>query len=406
MNKLIKKLPIPESFPNKEETLTLKLILCKDEEFLTMWEIWKSSVVFDDIDFATLRILPMVYTRLINLGISDELAGKIKGAYRMAWAKNQKTLHSAADAIKLLMDAGIPVMVLKGIPLLVNYYKDTGARFMGDADILVKPGDVKKSIELLRKNNWHYVDKAFESAHNSNTAGIMNVTKETNFQDSNGNEIDVHWGLFHSTNRLGLLDQLFGNNHDHILAFEDLEPRSLPISFAGTSCMMPSHEDSLIHVIAHGSVRNDHRAIRWVTDATAIIRNSSLDWDYLLQQTQKFSFVIEMQVALRYLKETYSVEIPDDFLRTLATIPVKKSNIKRYYKNANGTPYTLLGAFPLLWRTYWSSHKHGSFLKRTVGFLDYSAKSFGLPNKRSLVSFAVKKYIERLTYYLKKIFQK
>ena len=394
-------LPIPDSFPNASETLFLKLLLCKDVDFPVLWQEWKSSAVFEDIDFATLRIVPALYLRIKDLGFEDELVGKIKGAYRMAWVKNQRTIHAAANAIRILTDESIPVMILKGLPLLIDSYGDTGARFTGDADLLVRPADVKRSIELLLKNGWSYVDAAFARSHESGTDGIMSVTKETNFQDTLKNEIDLHWGLFHSTNRKGFFDLMFGAS-DHVISFDDLEPASLPVSFIGVSCLMPSHEDTLIHVVAHGSARNDHRAIRWIADAAAIIRNSGVDWDTVLTRTVALGFTVEMQVALPYIKETYGIEIPDDFLRELSALPASQSDIKRYYKNANGIPYTWLGAFPLLWRSYWHPNPVGSFAKRWLGFGDYLAASFGLSRKRELVSFVLGKYKERVKYFLKK----
>ena len=233
----------------------------------------------------------------------------------------------------------------------------------------------------------------------------MRVTKETNFRDAQGNEIDLHWGLFHGTNRLGIFEQLFGTA-EHPMSFEDLHENALPISCAGAACLMPSHEDSLIHVIAHGSLRNDHRASRWVTDAAAIIRTSAVNWERLLARAQKFGFVVEMQIALPYLHETYGIKIPSEFLEKLKNIPAKKSDVKRYYKNANGVPYTALGAFPLLWRNYWSTHTREPLSKRMSGFVDYVANAFGLASKRELPKFVFGKYKERVIYFSKRFSKK
>lgn len=402
MTNYSEQLVIPESFPNDQEELTLKLILSTDEDFLDLWESWKSSVVFEDLDFATLRILPLLYLRLKSFPCEDSLVGKIKGAYKMAWVSNQRTLYATANVLRIFEQNNIPAIILKGLPLLISYYKDIGARLMGDADILVKASDVKTAVEILRHHGWQYADRAFSIAHESGTDGIMSVTKETNFRDAQGNEIDLHWGLFHSANRSGIIEQFFGTAQ-HPLSFEDLQHGSISVSVLGASCAMPSNEDSLLHIVAHGSLRNDHRAIRWIADAAAIIRNSDIDWDRLLGRAERFGLVVEMKIALPYLRKTFGIEIDEAFLDTLAKTPVSKSEIRGYYRNANGIPYTALGAFPLLWRNYWIAHATGPIVKRISGFIDYLANAFGLANRRDLPKFVFDKYKERVGYFAKRL---
>ncbi|MBY0376735.1 nucleotidyltransferase family protein, partial [Patescibacteria group bacterium] len=127
-NNILSNLKFPKSFPNQKEEEFLRLILSTDEDFPKLWNEWKASIPFEDIDPATTGLLPLVYLRLQKLQIKDELTGKISGIYKLAWVKNQRLLSVVKEVADICHEENIPILTLKGIPLLLEVYKNMGAR--------------------------------------------------------------------------------------------------------------------------------------------------------------------------------------------------------------------------------------------------------------------------------------
>src|SRR5580700_3596431 len=148
-------LPYPSSFPDEAEERLIKLVLCSNAEFRGQWDVWKQNTVFDDIDFATLRLLPLLYLRLSSLGIEDdEITGRIRGTYKLAWFRNQQLLAEVRKFVELCQEQRVPVILLKGLALLIDVYGDIGARFVADGDLLIDPKDFPKVFSHLERNGW------------------------------------------------------------------------------------------------------------------------------------------------------------------------------------------------------------------------------------------------------------
>lgn len=104
------------------------------------------------------QVLPLVYPLLSGM---DKSMGIPKGLLE-CWRTD--TLHACmaqehnyfliGNILKSFSNAGIPVIVLKGL-VLRDLYPDPGLRSMGDADLLIMPGDMERAGGILR--NFQYV---------------------------------------------------------------------------------------------------------------------------------------------------------------------------------------------------------------------------------------------------------
>ncbi len=379
-------LPFPKSFPNKDELLFLNLLLCKDEAFRPLFEQWKKNIVLDDIDYATLRLLPLLYIRLKKGDNSDPVIAKVGGVYKLAWVKNQRILDRLGKVSELLRAHEIRMIVLKGIPLLIDVYKDVGARFLGDADILIHPLDAKKAIGLLIQSGFQLKTPHFPSLEKFSVESLPRVVKEAPCIDTNGVEIDLHWRLFESTGK-----------EKEILSFDVLWDNSVPIQFKGIEYKSASPEDMLMHVIVHGAEANVHRTLRWVVDAVAIIKAYDIDWEKFCKNVKKYNWNTEMYFAFSFLVEYQFVAVPELSVQSLFST-LSQKDIKRYYKKAN-VPYSVWGGVPRLWRTYWRYESKGSFPVNLYNFFNYLSLAWGFSKKRELMPFIFDKCMGRMVYY-------
>jgi hypothetical protein len=296
----------PYSFPNQEESLFLKLILSSDTDFPLLFSQWEQHIIFDDINYATLRLLPLLYLRMQSLKISSQLFGKIQGVYKLIWFKNQQLLHQVRAIDELFNKHGIDVILLKGIPLILETYHDIGARFLGDADILIDPAKTEKAISLLMANGWKLVNPKLPNFSQFSYVSLQRLIREFHFVNKQNIDIEIHWRIFPFSKR----DEIYKP-----VLFEDIFNRSRLINYRGKTYRSMSPEDILLHVIVHGSVSNSHRTLRWVADAVTIIRTHSIHWQQFWGRVEQYGFSVEIFFAFSYLLEHNFISLDEKIFK-------------------------------------------------------------------------------------------
>ncbi len=278
--------------------------------------------------------------------------------------------------------------MLKGIPLLLEVYKDTGARFLGDADILIPEHAAKKAVRLMQMSGWRSQSQYVPQLDFFADESLVRMSKEATFANDMQIEIDIHWRLFDTT-----------QNGKTIMPFEELSTRSIPIMFKEKTYRSLSREDMLLHVIVHGAEGNVHRTLRWIPDACAIIRDCTLDWEYFFTQTNTSGWNAEVYYALSYLTEHNFISVPKTCIASIEALKPDEESLKRYYKKAN-PPFSLLGNFPKLWRTYWQYESRGTFPMSFFRCIDYITHAWGFSQVWSLPGFIFNKYKKRALFSL------
>lgn len=388
----------PLSFPNTEEESFLRLLLTDREHFRELWEAWKTTIVFDEIDFATLRLLPLLYMRLREAGITnDKYVGKIRGVYRMVWARNQRLINEVAAVADTCRERGIDVLLLKGLALLIDMYRDPAARFLGDGDILIKKEDVPRVFEILEELGWTCVDPSVSLKHNARYEGLFEVTHAVAFRNKTGVEIEVHWHVFHVELERDLLRLLLllspHNRANTTLSWQ----RARAIKLKEVPVKMLSYEDMLVHVIVHGAEGNDnHRTLRWVVDAAYVINTTSLDWDRVLEITRDGAHIVAMRYGITYLKDKMHTDIPSAFVSKLMQLTYSSREHRNYLRRTR-VWFPPLGNFPSLWYRYWKYESRGSYLERVRHFSPYLKQAWSVSPTESLLTFIYRKYCERMT---------
>jgi hypothetical protein len=377
----------PKSFPNKEEQKFLTLIFSNENDFIDLWEKWKKDINFNNINYSVLRLMPLLYLRLKKFNVVDGPIGRIKGMYKMAWYKNQMILDSVRKVILLFNEANIPVVLLKGVPLIENVYKDKGARCLGDADILISPKYLEKAMEIMVHNGWDYFNKSPFYINRFKAPLENKILKEVTFSNNQNTEIDIHWSLFMF---------LFKENKSHLMSYDEIFKYTSDFDLKGAKYKMPCIEDMIIHIVVHGAEGNNHRTLRWVADVVTIIKTMPVDWIFLLERTKKFEVVMEINVAFSYLYKNYSFLIPESFIEQLKEIPIEKDKVKEYYITTNTINKSLFGTLLYLWRGYWLHERKGKFPVSLYYFIDYICKSWGINKKRQIPAFIFEKYKIRI----------
>ncbi len=386
-------LPYPRSFPTPEEEAFLELVLCRDSEFPDLWRTWITQNTFESIDSATLRLVPLIYVRMQRMDIKDEYYNRIKGVYRSAWVRNQRILALTTRIATLCAEQHIPVLLLKGTPLLLEVYRDRGSRFLGDADILIPPKYGPQIATLMHQHGFRYGIPYAPDAHNP-TSSIYYAVKETLFIGPGNLEADIHWNIFSLSHHARTIDLFALRTPSSEALRTALWQSAVPMNIDGIPCFRLSNEHFLIHLMIHGTEGNSQRTLRWVVDALRAMEAFPVDWNVVAKSAQQFGFGLEIFLAARYLKERWRAPIPSWFLEQLTATPFSRHERRTYERFANITHeerYSLIGNVPMLWYAYWKYETN----RTPFRFLAYLMRSYGASNVWQFMTFIARKYTLR-----------
>jgi hypothetical protein len=292
-------------WPNERQALVLRAAVGEAEDAQAAFAALIDSVDLerhDVFDYATFRLLPLLYDSMHQLGVRHPVMARLKGIYRRAWYENHRLFHATGPIIAAIEAAGIDTMLLKGAPLVVDYYRNHALRPMSDIDVVVRPERVGDTIAVLRRLGLTRIDTAHDDDLKYRHAML--------FRDAAGTEIDLHWHfMFEACNDAA--DAAFWAG-------------ARPLDFAGVATRQPDPALALVLIVIHGMRFNPMPPVRWIPDALAVIRGAgaALDWQRLTDFAEAQKITYRLGLGLRYLATEWRAPVPDHVFRALNTASV------------------------------------------------------------------------------------
>jgi hypothetical protein len=319
--------------PSSEQRLLVTIILGDQDEAVWAWDAWKAATDFNSIDPGSLRLMPMVYTRLRKCGLDDELLGKCRGIYRAYWYKDNLLIHRAVEIIQKLSDADIPVILHKGIALCVSYYKEIGLRPVNDVDLLLKAGDVLRAARILTDLGYQPIPPRFKEIHE----GLLYIRHSRNFVNRDGMDIDLNWHA---------LKECCGPHDD-----DDFWRDSVSAELDGLQLRVLHPADLFLTIVIHGLKWDTVPPFRWIIDAHTILQHhkNNFDWNRVLMQAEKLQLCLRLKHAVGVLRDIARVEIPDDVARRIDRLPVARFECTEYNYMSEPQNFKLLPYTAPLW---------------------------------------------------------
>jgi len=288
--------------PTALQELALQAALLEGSAARDAWAEWKSTADLDSLDFGTHRLLPLIYRNLRTQGLSDPVLQKFKSVYRYYLYNNEVILHRSAAVLKVLREAGIQTMVLKGAALVSLYYPQRGLRPMQDCDIAVPRSQALAAMATLRRLGW---TSLWELAPEE----FVSVRHSAPFANADGHMLDLHWGILY---------ECWNRNQD--AAFWR---RSIPVTICDQPTCTLEPTDQLLHIIWHGARWNGVPPIRWIPDAMMVLRGSAdIDWQRFLRLTEFHHLELFVHRSLEWLRTRLGAPVPQFVLDKLQSLPV------------------------------------------------------------------------------------
>lgn len=130
-------------------TTLLRGILLPDEMARSHLDAWCRHADLDAVDPATHRLLPLLYSRLADLGMAPPELERLRGVYRKTWYRNQRHLEAVKRAAEVLTEANIELTLFRGLALALGAYAEVGLRTVDAAQAVVTPETTASSIDKL-----------------------------------------------------------------------------------------------------------------------------------------------------------------------------------------------------------------------------------------------------------------
>jgi hypothetical protein len=291
------------TWPDPRTELLLQAALWPKDRAVVAWRRWRDSAAPHPPAGATgaeRRLFPLVWQ---NLGAACSDVAVLRADYLEAWAQNQRILARASETVSRLGDAGIPTMLLKGAALLSTCYQAcSGARAVGDVDLLVPPARAADARRVLAEAGWRPTFPTPESR--------LPLLHGLNYEAEESFSLDLHW---HS------LMETCGPEDDRAL-WADARPVVLT---GGARSSVPSPADHLIIICAHGVRWSASPSVHWMADATRLATGTAgaIDWQRLLARVRELRLACPVSTALDYLASRLEAPVPRFVLAGLAAIP-------------------------------------------------------------------------------------
>ncbi len=367
-------------WPTAEQRLLLRAALLEGPPGVAAWREWRPRVDLDALDEGSGRLLPLVARNLSVLGVEDPILPRLRGVRRRVWTRNTERLIETATLLRMLEEAGVPTLVLKGAALATLYYPDRGLRPMMDTDVLVPTDRARSVMALLAGKGWTPEGWIPEARRPELTIGVHHAHE---FRHPSGQRVDLHWHVLWESG---------GRDAD-----ADFWAASVPLELRGASTRTLCPTDQLLHACVHGAHGGGTPSLRWVADAHMILRypGAGIDWDRLVDQTRRRGLVLPMRVTLALLVEILDAPVPPSVVTTLRGIRVPWTQRVEHETGARAA--RSLGTTLL----YYACHHHRlsdgrGFARSMLGFPRYLRLGYEQESYRGLAGVMARKIRRRL----------
>ena len=147
-------------------------------------------------------------------------------------------------------ERGIPVLTLKGFPVVLATYGELGLRPVGDLDLLVHQRNVPAAIALLQELGYDLWRDWQLALRHVGLDYVLRHTAEVGLSSPRGIEVDLHWRA---------------NDGDKAPSTDALIVAADRIRIDGQDVLVPSPDLAMVLLLLHGQ-KSAWARLRWLVD--------------------------------------------------------------------------------------------------------------------------------------------
>ncbi|MFC1548576.1 nucleotidyltransferase family protein [Candidatus Omnitrophota bacterium] len=187
-------------------------------------------------------------------------------------------------------EAGIPVILLKGIAMLNDIYRDTNDRVLGDVDMLVKKKDFEKVKHILTSAGFSFIHGNMVNAEVYGAETPVEIY------------IDLHNHLMNP--KSPAQKKVYDPDESGIW------DNAVPVEFGGQKAYTLCIEDRIIYLCFH-MLKERFSKDKWFKDLILLIRekNNEINTSKLIDTAKKYGTYKLCAFIIDYLNRSYETEI-------------------------------------------------------------------------------------------------
>jgi hypothetical protein len=243
-------------------------------------------------------VIALVY-RYLNAELEGTPLADATDSLRPAfYGHSVRNLHFARELVRLtqlLESGGVEPLAFKGPALAAAAYGAVTLRQFSDLDLLVRKGEVVRTVEILLKEG--YAPRAGCSVADLELPGAFEIAMA---RPGALAEIDLHWRLIPPYFPLALDS-------------EDLWRRAVRVDIEGAAVLTLSPADHLLYLCAHGA-KHGWQALGGVCDVAQLMHASPIDWDELCARAERAGAQRALALGVLLARELLGAAVPASVL--------------------------------------------------------------------------------------------
>lgn len=231
------------------------------------------------------EVVPLVCRNLERLelaGVPPDIGAALEADRRTAAARNALLARELTCVLRVLSDAGVPAIPMKGVALAETLHDDPALRDCSDMDVLVPRERARDALRVLRVGGYaaEFTERFFESLLLRTNIEYTLARRERNFEYV----LDLHWGIGWTP------------RHDR-RAMETLWAESRRVTRWGVEMHAMSAEWELLTLAVHAA-RHGWQRLKWLVDVHDYCAAQALDWQKVRQTAERFGWLTALRRTL------------------------------------------------------------------------------------------------------------
>jgi len=252
------------------------------------------------------EVTPLVYRNLATLefsGVPDPVRARLAHAFQINAIRSMLFSQELARLLRLLNQAGVPSIPLKGVTLAESLYGDYALRVSSDMDILVPPGEVVRARRLILGHGYTspFTEKFFAErlVRTGNECCLVRKQQRLSYV------LELHWKLLFTSSR-------------NAEAVDSVWAEARPKTFFGVPARTLSPEWELLFLAVHAA-SHKWMALKWLSDIDQACASGLVDWQKMRELTERLEGGPVVRASLGACASLFHTPLPSDFCR--GTVP-------------------------------------------------------------------------------------
>ena len=253
------------------------------------------------------NLVSLLYSKLhknnLLLNAPEEILYNLRDIYNQQVCIVMINNHEFKNILKILHDAGIEVILLKGIYLSEFYYDDPAERIMSDIDFLLKENDLDNALILLEQfgcKATKQFNKELTDKFSRHIPPLL-TPKQT--------LLEVHWKLINDNKKYLYV------KYDYDKIWET----KVTVKYCNAECFALKKEYLLIHLCVHIAEDLFKQKLQQLYDVFLVIKKSEIDWELLFNTAKSWHCLKPLYSVLLTAGRIFYHELPEDFVKKIKT---------------------------------------------------------------------------------------